>query len=129
MYSTKNKLIYDKFNVNTSIQYLNKLQLFSQIIFSEMLTADVDLDDGTSVKEKAKALDSKLILQPSPCNRKSRLSPDSPGKRLSQRSPDRADDRKSKSLDINLDSEMSKSIADSITDTPDDITDNLSMYR
>ncbi|KAL4240198.1 hypothetical protein ACF0H5_000992 [Mactra antiquata] len=103
---------------------------------SDNLTANVDLDDRVSVKEKAKALDNMLILQPSPSNRspsnrrsKSLATPDSPkSKRLSQRSPDRHEDRRSKNLDLNIDSEMSRSIVDSITDTPDDITDNLSMY-
>lgn len=57
-------------------------------ICSDIPPGEKDLDDAISFKEKIKALDNKLIIQPSPDKRKSQLSPDQPNNRFSQHSMD-----------------------------------------
>ncbi|XP_053384484.1 pre-mRNA-splicing factor CWC22 homolog isoform X2 [Mercenaria mercenaria] len=126
-------------------------------IMSDIPPGEKDLDDAISFKDKIKALDNKLIIQPSPDKRKSQLTVDQPGSRLSQHSPDTANKRKSQN-DVNMvnsitglpkqpkivvseeedvktkDRDTSRSAGDNVSksDTQDDISDkifdNLSMH-
>jgi hypothetical protein len=78
----------------------------SLFVDSGIPEGEKDLDDTISFKDKIKALDNKLIIQPSPDKRKSllaeqaekrksQLTADQPANRLSQHSPDVATKRKS----------------------------------